>query len=320
MLTRWLSFIAPPPLASLLITLSIDSMIGVLPLMKNARRLLCFLMLMTLGGFASDKIDRFDSKFFHTSDDVQLHYLEGGDRANPTIVFVPGWTMPAFIWHPQMDGLAAKYHVVALDPRSQGESDKPADGNYPERRAQDIAELIDHLGASDVTLVGWSLAVPESLVYVGRFGTGKLRALVLVDGFVSIDSQVANGVYGLLKAPQIDRVKWTDGFVRSMYRKPQSEDYLRSVEQASMRTPTNSAVVLLFDMAGVGDLTPILAKVDKPVLYVNEPQLAAQAQIVKTKMPSARVETFEDAGHALFVDDAERFNRLLDEFISSVHH
>jgi len=285
--------------------------------MKRIRNVGIIVLLLTLSCFAADKIDRFDSKFFRTSDDVQLHYLEGGDRANPTIVFVPGWTMPAFIWHPQMDALAAKYHVIALDPRSQGESDKPADGNYPERRAQDIDELINHLGASDVTLVGWSLAVPESLVYVDRFGTGKLRALVLVDGFVNIGPQLANSLYGLLKAPQTDRAKWTDGFVRSMYHKPQSEDYLRSIEQASMRTPTNSAVVLLFNMATVGDLTPTLAKIDKPVLFLNEPQLAAQAQMIKTKMPSVRVETFEDAGHALFVDDAERFNRLLDEFISS---
>ncbi len=279
--------------------------------------LLLFSLMLFCAAFAADKIDRFDSKFFRTSDDVQLHYLEGGDKANPTIVFVPGWTMPAFIWHPQMDALSAKYHVIALDPRCQGESDKPADGLYPEGRAEDIEDLINHLGVTDVTLVGWSLAVPESLVYVNQFGTGKLRALVLVDGFVNIDPQLANSFYGLLKAPQLDRAKWTDGFVRSMYRKPQSEDYLRSIEQASMRTPTNSAVVLAFDMAQVGDLTPILGKINKPVLYVNEPQLAAQAQMLKSKFPSVRVETFEDAGHALFVDDAERFNRLLDEFVSS---
>jgi microsomal epoxide hydrolase len=151
---------------------------------------------------------------------------------------------------------------------------------------------------------------------VDRFGTDKLRGLVLVDGFVNIDPQLANSFYSLLKAPQVDRAKWTDGFVRSMYRKPQSEDYLRSIEQASMRTPTNSAVVLAFDMTQIGDLTPVLAKITKPVLYVNEPQLAAQAQMLKAKFPSVRVETFEDAGHALFVDDAEPFNRLLDEFIS----
>ena len=56
------------------------------------------------------------------------------------------------------------------------------------------------------------------------------------------------------------------------------------------------------------------------MLFVYEPQLAATAKIVKTKLPSARVENFEDAGHALFVDDAERFNKLVDEFVTAAHH
>ena len=57
----------------------------------------------------------------------------------------------------------------------QGESDKPAEGNYPGRRAQDYKELIDHLGGSPVVLVGWSLAVHEALTYVEMFGTYKLN-------------------------------------------------------------------------------------------------------------------------------------------------
>jgi non-heme chloroperoxidase len=74
------------------------------------------------------------SNFFVTSDGVCLHYLEAG--SGPAIIFQPGWTMPAEIWQPQIDYFAHNYHVVALDPRSQGESDKPAEGNYPraERR------------------------------------------------------------------------------------------------------------------------------------------------------------------------------------------
>jgi pimeloyl-ACP methyl ester carboxylesterase len=31
-------------------------------------------------------------------------------------------------------------------------------------------------------------------------------------------------------------------------------------------------------------------------------------------MPAARIEMFENAGHALFVDEADRFNKLLAEF------
>ena len=119
------------------------------------------------------------SEFFTTSDGVKLHYLESG--AGPTILFVPGWTMPANIWQPQIEYFSRNYHVVAIDPRSQGDSEKTPDGNYPGRRAQDYKELIDHLGGSPVVMVGWSLAVQESLTYVQMFGTYKLSGLVLVD-------------------------------------------------------------------------------------------------------------------------------------------
>ena len=230
--------------------------------------------------------------------------------------------MPASIWRPQLEGLGRKYHVIAVDPRSQGESDTPSDGNYPERRSRDFEELMDHLQLRDVTMVGWSMGVPETLVYANQFGTSRLRALVLVDGFVALDprdSQLQAAFAGMLKQAQLDRLKWTEAFVRSMYRKPQSEEYLHGVIRASLRTPTNTAVTLMENMATMGDLSGVLAKLDKPVLFVYEPQLGATAQIVKTKIPSARVENFEDAGHALFVDDAERFNKLVDDFVTAAH-
>jgi len=273
--------------------------------------------------FSAETTGAFPGKAFRTTDGARIHYVEAGETAKPPIVFIPGWTMPASIWRPQLEGLRGKYHVIAVDPRSQGESDTPSDGNYPERRSRDIEELMEHLQLRDVTLVGWSMGVPEVLAYANQFGTGRLRSVVLVDGFVALDpkdSQVQAAFAGMLKQAQLDRLKWTEAFVRSMYRKPQSEDYLRSVIRASLRTPTNTAVTLMQNMATMGDLSPVLAKLDKPVLFAYEPQLAATAQIVKTKLPSARVENFEDAGHALFVDDAERFNKLVDEFVSAAHH
>jgi microsomal epoxide hydrolase len=74
--------------------------------------------------------------FFKTSDGIRLHYLEAG--SGPSIVFEAGWSMPAWIWDPQIRHFAEHYHVIALDPRSQGDSDKPPSSNYPARCAQDI--------------------------------------------------------------------------------------------------------------------------------------------------------------------------------------
>jgi microsomal epoxide hydrolase len=54
----------------------------------------------------------------------------------------------------------------------------------------------------------------------------------------------------------------------------------------------------------------------KPLLYAVTPQFADQAESLRNSRPATRVELFESAGHALFVDEADRFNSLLGDFIS----
>jgi microsomal epoxide hydrolase len=283
-------------------------------------RLFCLLLAAALITVpASPQTPAGTSAFFTTSDGVRLHYLSAG--AGRTIVLVPGWTMPAEIWREQLRDLSRDFHVVALDPRSQGESAQVAEGHYPERRADDMSELIAHLKVPRVTLAGWSLAVPEVLTYVERHGTSKLEGVVLVDGFVGSDPNPSapNPMRPILLGAQRDRKKFTADFVRSMFRSRQTPEYLERLTQMSLRTPTNTAFTLLANlMLTSGDWRPILAKLDKPVLYVVQPALAEQAKLAKAAQPAARVEIFEGAGHALFVDAADRFNALLREFVNAL--
>jgi pimeloyl-ACP methyl ester carboxylesterase len=54
--------------------------------------------------------------------------------------------------------------------------------------------------------------------------------------------------------------------------------------------------------------------VQAPLLYVVTPQLAEQAANLRRNRPATETAVFEDAGHALFVDEPERFNALLEDF------
>jgi microsomal epoxide hydrolase len=252
---------------------------------------------------------------FTTSDGIKLHYLESG--AGSIILFVPGWTMPAEIWQPQIEYFSKTYHVVAVDPRSQGASDKPAEGNYPSRRAQDYRELIDHLGGAPVVLVGWSLAVHEALTYVEMFGTDKLSALVLVDLNVYTPStqEERDRRYTMLHNFQADRKQFTATFVRGMYHKPQTEPYLESVIAASLKTPTNSGVAMLAEYAVKNDLRSALPKLNIPVLAAMTENNRSSAELITSAVPGSQAEVFEDAGHCLFVDDADRFDTVLAAFL-----
>jgi microsomal epoxide hydrolase len=253
--------------------------------------------------------------YFITSDGVKLHYLESG--AGSTILFVPGWTMPAEIWQPQIEYFSKSYHVVAVDPRSQGNSDKPAEGNYPGRRAQDYKELIDHLGGAPVVMVGWSLAVHEGLTFVEMFGTNQLSGLVLVDmnAYTPSTQEERDRRYTMLHNFQADRKQFAATFVRGMYHKPQTEPYLESVTAASLKTPTNSAVAMLAEFAVKNDLRPVLPKLNIPVLAVMTENNRAAAELIRSSVSGSQAEVFEDAGHCLFVDDADRFDAVLTTFL-----
>ena len=103
-----------------------------------------------------------------------------------------------------------------------------------------------------------------------------------------------------------------------MFARPQTADYLQQITDASLKTPTNTMVLLILNTYAIEseDRRPILAKVDRPVLYMARGGARRQAEYVKKVLPNARVEIFENAGHALFVDEPNRFNKLLGEFIA----
>jgi non-heme chloroperoxidase len=264
------------------------------------------------------------SSSFKTSDGVSIHYLEAG--SGRPIVFIPGWTMPAWIWQKQIDEFSKKYHVIAVDPRSQGESDKPPYGHLPETRARDYKELVDQLGLKRPVLVGWSMACGELVKYAEQFGTDNVGGFVLVDGFLSdkASPEMVAGISGWMNQLQQDRQKQADGFVRSMFKKPQPEDYVRRVIDASTQVPADTAVVLIYNMIAVKDFSPGLAsmgaiKSKNPVLFMYQPESQLTADYLKSKLgDKLRLENFEGDGHALFVDDPENFNHVLEDFLKTL--
>jgi microsomal epoxide hydrolase len=54
------------------------------------------------------------------------------------------------------------------------------------------------------------------------------------------------------------------------------------------------------------------------VLYAVRPGFAAQAANLQRNRPNTEIALFPDAGHALFIDDAARFNALMISFMQEM--
>jgi microsomal epoxide hydrolase len=255
--------------------------------------------------------------FVTAPDQTRIRFIEAG--AGPAMLFVPGWTMGAEIWEAQIEFFSKTHRVIAMDPRGQGGSGKPTEGLHPKARATDIKAVVDQLKLAPTVLVGWSMGVSEVASFVDQFGTGDLSAIVLVDGIAGRDADPASmaAMVQFVGNLQRNRDQVGPAFVRSMYKTPRSEEYLKRITEMSMKTPT-SAAVALFVGSITADHRAALARFDRPTLLAvapGGPWEAAYADMA-ARMPRCTLVRFEGAGHALFVDQAERFNAAVQDLLN----
>jgi non-heme chloroperoxidase len=161
--------------------------------------------------------------------------------------------------------------------------------------------------------------VGELLSYVGQFGTEDLAGVVLVDATLGPEPapHEAAQFFAFAGAIARDRAAFIEQNQSHFFRKAPPPEYLQRLMADVMRVPTTTALALLIGSTGV-DHRPALEKLDKPVLYAITPAFRQDAETLRSAVPAARVEIFEGAGHTLFIDEPERFNRLLEEFARAV--
>ncbi|HMA81841.1 MAG TPA: alpha/beta hydrolase [Candidatus Binatia bacterium] len=252
---------------------------------------------------------------FQTSDGVKLSFLEAGQdlagKKNPTLVLLTGWSMPATIWRKQLEVFGHRYDTLALDPRGQGESEIPATGYTAERRAADIHEFL--LPRSKVLLIGWSLGAIEALQTVYMYGAAPLAGLVLVDNSVGEDPAPAPG--GNFKQRlRENRDKTMSEFVRAIFATRRDEGELNELAREAKRLKLEDSLALLDYPFERSHWKMIALGFKKPLLYAVTRQFGQQAANLKKHRPATQVEVFNKAGHALFVDEPERFNALIEKF------
>ena len=129
-----------------------------------------FATLCTGGASAADLEDRVTHGYAN-SNGVKIHYASLG--SGPLVVMIHGFPDYWYTWRRQMEGLADRFQVVAIDQRGYNLSDRPAGvENYDLRLlVGDVVAVIKHLGQQKAIVVGhdwggmvaWQLAmnVPE---------------------------------------------------------------------------------------------------------------------------------------------------------------
>ena len=267
--------------------------------------------------------------------EINTRYWTAGDTG-PNVVLIHGVGRFLEEWLPSFDAIAAHCRVYALDLPGHGHTDKPLSASY---RLADLAGFInDFMGALDISpahvvshSLGGGIALqltlqfPEAvdkLVLVCSAGLGKEVTLVLRIATVPMLGEILtrpslNGTRRLLKEFVKDPAFLTDDFVDLSYRMAA----LPGAQQAVLKTLRSAG-----NLFGQYDDTyrPIvdnLGSIESPVLIIWGRQdrvlPVAHGQAAVTRLPNARLEILEDCGHLPMLEQTQRFNESILDFLSS---
>jgi pimeloyl-ACP methyl ester carboxylesterase len=109
---------------------------------------------------------------------ILRYWLEGPPDA-PLVAFSHGATCDHTMFDDQMAAATERYRVLRWDMRGQGQS-RPADPPFScAQAADDLAALLDHLGAGKVALVGQSIGGNVGQEFIFRYPERCAAALFL---------------------------------------------------------------------------------------------------------------------------------------------
>jgi non-heme chloroperoxidase len=254
-----------------------------------------------------------NSAYIRTNDNVRLYYEEAGSGKD--VVLIPGAGASMAWWQRNFAVLAEQFHVVAVDMRSTGNSDHCDWGHNCARYAMDVHQLIHALGMHDVTLVGWSCGARTCYSYLMLFGNHRLRGVVVVDDTVHHTVHDPTPEEFIKQADESDEA-YMRRFMRLMVA-PENPEAVTEEEVDWMTAAFSKTHESLGADGQAQDWRPLCPVIDLPVLITSGAHSGALpgCRYAAEHIPGARLEIFAHSGHGLFYTEAEKFNRLVADFV-----
>jgi non-heme chloroperoxidase len=266
-----------------------------------------------------------------TRDGTKIFYKDWGTGL--PVVFSHGWPLNADTWDEQMMFVASHgYRAIAHDRRGHGRSSQPWNGNDMDTYADDLAQLIEALDLTSVTLVGHSTGGGEVTRYVGRHGTARVAKVVLV-GAVPPQMVKNDGNPGGLPIEVFDGIRAGVIGDRSQFYKDLSAPFYganrpgatvsQGVRDAFWRLSMQAGVKGAYDCIkqfSETDFREDLKRIDVPTLIIHGDDdqivpIGASARESVKLVPNATLKVYPGAPHGLPTTMAAKFSADLLSFL-----
>lgn len=243
------------------------------------------------------------------------------------MVFLSGWGLSSDFWSYTISDLTEQgVRCVAYDRRGHGRSDDPGQGYDFDTLAEDLASVMDELDVKDATLVGYSMGGGEAVRYISKYGTTRVKRLVLVGALTPFLTRTADNLEGLpaevfMSQRTIiaaDFPKWLAGGEEAYWGGAGSAE-LRAWGRSLMYQTALPVLLACNSIVTSTDFRSEMKKLTLPTLILHGDKdasapLPLTGQRTANVIPGAILKVYQDAPHGLPLTHSTRFNADLFDF------
>lgn len=251
--------------------------------------------------------------------DINLHYEVSGE--GQPLLFIHGLGSSARDWELQVPEFSKVYQVITFDLRVHGQSDKPAGPYSMSLFASDTAGLMKALRIQSAHVVGLSLG--GGVAFQLAIDTPALvRTMVIVNSAPELVVRTFKDRLGVWQRFAIVRLlgmrKMGDVLSKRLFPKAEHASVRATfVERWAENDPRayQNAMSAMIGWSVMDQLSAIHC----PTLIVSADQDYTPVALKETytkRIPNARLVVIPDAHHATPVEQPEKFNTVLREFLS----
>ena len=233
----------------------------------------------------------------------EVVHFEVMGRSRP-ILFLHGWVGSWRYWVPSMQAASTGYRAYALDLWGFGHTAWNSGQYSLDGQAELLGNFLDAMGIGRIALVGHGLGAGVALVYAAKYPE-------LVDRLMLTSLPLdGNNIHMRLRgAPVAELVDWL----------LEKQAALEPARLEALRADPSAIRTSLEDLSLVNPLA-LIQKLTTPCLLVHgqlDPVTPAPGVEEWVKLPErAHAVVLEQSGHFPMLDETNKFNRLLGDFLS----
>jgi len=257
-----------------------------------------------------------------TRDGVRLYVKDWG--TGRPVIMMHGWPLSSDTFDDLGMALAGSgLRAIAYDRRGFGRSSQPWSGYDYDTLSDDLAAIVQHAGAGDVTILGFSMGGGEVARYMSRHGGAKVSRAILAASIVPYMLKTADNSAGVEQATfdgiahalQGDRAKFWPGFFKNFYgvslvSHPVSDEVVSWSSAIAMQASLKATLACAESFAST-DFRSELAAFTVPTLILHGTAdqivpIDASARPAAAGIAKSTLVEYDGAGHGLFASHKER--------------